>query len=352
MGWDPPEISHIPTGDELASDYLEPLASCPPIKDRLKLRSRVRSVTKLHVDRSAQHERRSLPFELTVETPGKGKTQTFLARAIIDASGVLDTPRPMGVNGLPIDGEASCNGRITYGIPPLGDLATIGARVLVLGSGHSAMQSVVALSMSERQRQIVWALRRDKTCGFLCSASSDRFPARLVLQSEARRRIDSGHVRMLFGAIFTRVSKTTSGIVVTSIDGTREEFDHIVVATGYRPDFAMVRELQTDFDPVYECSAGMRPVLDTAAGCCGAVPPHGEAELRHPETGFYVVGVRSFGRASSFLMLAGYEQVRTIAASLAGDTDGVLPRPAKDMGQTTLEDFLKHHSYYRDLAVG
>jgi hypothetical protein len=144
------------------------------------------------------------------------------------------------------------------------------------------------------------------------------------------------------------VAPSRSGIAVTSVDGAIKEVDHVVVTTGYRPDFAMVRELRTELDPQYECPAALRPILDAAAGCCGAVPPHGEAQLRHPEAGFYVVGMRSFGRASSFLMLAGYEQVRTIAARLAGDRDGTAPRPQANFREMGLDEFLKQHSYYLD----
>jgi hypothetical protein len=54
---------------------------------------------------------------------------------------------------------------------------------------------------------------------------------------------------------------------------------------------------------------------------CGSVPPHGEAELRHPEAGFYVVGMKSYGRAPTFLMLTGYEQVRSVVAAIAGDME-------------------------------
>jgi hypothetical protein len=52
---------------------------------------------------------------------------------------------------------------------------------------------------------------------------------------------------------------------------------------------------------------------------CGSVPPHGHRELAHPEPGFYTVGIKSYGRAPTFLLLTGYEQVRSIAAAIAGD---------------------------------
>ncbi len=52
---------------------------------------------------------------------------------------------------------------------------------------------------------------------------------------------------------------------------------------------------------------------------CGTVRPHGAEELAHPERDFYLVGMKSYGRAPTFLMLTGYEQVRSVAAAIAGD---------------------------------
>jgi len=49
------------------------------------------------------------------------------------------------------------------------------------------------------------------------------------------------------------------------------------------------------------------------------VPPHGHRELVHPEPGFYTVGIQSYGRAPTFLMLTGYEKVRSVVAAIAGD---------------------------------
>src|SRR4029078_5226348 len=50
----------------------------------------------------------------------------------------------------------------------------------------------------------------------------------------------------------------------------------------------------------------------------GTVRPHGARELAQPEPGFYFAGMKSYGRAPTFLMLTGYEQVRSIVAEIAG----------------------------------
>ena len=96
-------------------------------------------------------------------------------------------------------------------------------------------------------------------------------------------------------------------------------FDRIVVATGQRPDLAMTRELRLDLDPWLECPKALGPAIDPNLHSCGSVPPHGYNELAHPEPGYFAVGVKSYGRAPTFLMATGYEQVRSVAAFLAGD---------------------------------
>jgi hypothetical protein len=54
---------------------------------------------------------------------------------------------------------------------------------------------------------------------------------------------------------------------------------------------------------------------------CGTVRPHGHRELGHPEQGLYTVGVKSYGRAPTFLMATEFEQVRSVVAAFAGDLE-------------------------------
>ena len=95
--------------------------------------------------------------------------------------------------------------------------------------------------------------------------------------------------------------------------------DRIVVATGFRPDLGMLRELRVDLDPAVEAPPALAPLIDPNLHSCGTVPPHGAAELAHPEPGFFIVGAKSYGRAPTFLMATGYEQVRSVVAEIAGD---------------------------------
>jgi hypothetical protein len=95
--------------------------------------------------------------------------------------------------------------------------------------------------------------------------------------------------------------------------------DLLVPATGFRPDLVMLSELRLELDPAVDAPRQLGPLIDPEFHSCGSVTPHGEKILAHPEPGFYIVGMKSYGRAPTFLMATGYEQVRSIAAALAGD---------------------------------
>jgi hypothetical protein len=97
--------------------------------------------------------------------------------------------------------------------------------------------------------------------------------------------------------------------------------DELIVATGFRPDLSFLRELRISLDPALECPPTLAPLIDPNEHSCGTVRPHGARELSQPEPGFYFAGMKSYGRAPTFLMLTGYEQVRSIVADISGDRE-------------------------------
>ena len=95
--------------------------------------------------------------------------------------------------------------------------------------------------------------------------------------------------------------------------------DEVIAATGFRPDLTLLGELRLDLDDRVEAARALAPLIDPNLHSCGSVPPHGVDELSHPDAGFYMVGMKSYGRAPTFLLRTGYEQVRSVVAALAGD---------------------------------
>lgn len=325
-GWAHPPLDDYPTGAELVARYLRPLADAPALRSRVRLGTRVLGVSRLGVDRTKTKGREALPFVLRVAT--NGVEEHLLARAVIDASGTVATPNPLGAAGLPAIGEETLRDRIVYGMPDvLGrDRARYaGKRTLVVGSGHSAFNVLIDLATLASQvpgTRMTWAIRRGEIGNLFGGGSADALPERGRLGMTLRSLVEDGRLTMTLGFHVMRLDRTPDGIVARNDASALPPVDEIVCATGFRPDFAPLREIRLDLDPVIESPTALAPVIDPNVHSCGTVPPHGEDVLRQPEAGFYLAGMKAYGRAPNFLMLTGYEQVRSIACALTGDVEG------------------------------
>lgn len=322
-GWKEPDPNGYPTGGDLRDDYLVPLATTTALADRIRVGHRVVAVTRLHHYKLRDRGREDAPFELVVET-SRGR-ERMLARAVIDASGSFTTPNPLGASGIPAAGETEHADRIAYGLPDVRAARDryAGRRVLVVGAGHSAMNvltDLVALKREQPSAQIVWAIRRDSTATLYGSAA-DGLPRRSALGRTTATLVAGGDVELAQGIEITAITSTGDGMLVEHRRGRLGPFDEIVAATGFRPDLSILSELRLGLDPAVEAPSAIAPLIDPNVHSCGTVRPHGARELAHPEPGLYFAGMKSYGRAPTFLMLTGYEQVRSIAAALAGDAE-------------------------------
>jgi hypothetical protein len=264
--------------------------------------------------------RAETPFALRVRCPDGGEDEIF-ARAVIDASGTWRTPNPLGANGVAVLGENAAAARIAYGIPDvLGRARTryAGKRVLVVGSGHSAFNVLLDLAHLPFT-DVTWVVRRSNVGQLFGGEDNDALPARGALGARARELVDSGALQLRSMRI-ARVQTGADGLLVTGEDGeTVGPFDEIIATTGFRPNLDITRELRLGLDPATEAPIALAPLIDPNVHSCGTVPPHGAEELKHPEPDFFTVGMKSYGRAPTFLTLTGYEQVRSVVAALEGD---------------------------------
>ena len=323
-GWEAPDTAGYPTGTEIVQRYLEPLAALPQIAERLQFDARVVAVTKHGIDKLKDAGRDDAPFELVVEQDGAERR--YLASAVIDASGTWTTPNPLGAGGIPAAGEAAAAERIVYGIPDvLGDdrARYAGKRVLVVGSGHSAFNAIldlVALRDSELSTEVVWAIRGGAPGRKYGGGGDDQLPARGALGAAVRGLVEDGSIELVSGFQTREVGGVDGRTVLT--DGPRViSADEVIAATGFRPDLTLLGELRLDLDDRVEAARALAPLIDPNLHSCGSVPPHGVDELSHPDAGIYMVGMKSYGRAPTFLLRTGYEQARSVAAALAGDWD-------------------------------
>ena len=327
-GWQEPPGKAMPTGSDLYEAYLKPLAETPEMAAVIETGAKVTAITRQGADKVLSQGRETKPFVLAVSN-GNGAIRRDLARAVIDASGTWTAPNPLGAGGILAEGEAENAEHIAYGIPDVlgrDRAAYEGKTTLVVGAGHSAANVLLDLArLAERDpaTSIVWATRGENLMRVYGGGRADQLPARGELGSSLKALVDSGRVTLVAGFSVTRVRAVGDQVVVEgeTAGGIREigPVDRIVVATGQRPDLNLTRELRLDLDPWLESSKALGPLIDPNLHSCGSVPPHGHRELAHPEPGFYTVGIKSYGRAPTFLMLTGYEQVRSVVAAIAGD---------------------------------
>jgi cation diffusion facilitator CzcD-associated flavoprotein CzcO len=331
QGWTAPEADGFPTGAELVSRYLEPLAKVPAIAKCIRYGHRVVSVSRLGCDKLKRIGREAQPFELHVQQ-ASGDHQRVLARAVIDASGTWDTPSPGGHSGVPASGEAH-NPRVAYGIPDVrGSQAQRYAHrdVLVLGGGHSAINVLLDLAAlgEGSSAQITW-ITRGPTPAVQGSGSSVEalLPERASALTQLTALVKRGRIKAVSHFALEEVGQLgKAGRLM--LRGLREgrhsvlEGDEVVVCTGFRPDLTLLRELHVDLDPWLEATAGVGRLIRQAVDKGQAIPePYGAETLAHPEQNLFTVGMKSHGRAPNFFLFYGYEQVRSVAAWLAGDLE-------------------------------
>jgi thioredoxin reductase len=321
-GWSAPGAGY-PTGAEWADRYLRPLAAA--LGDRVRYRARVTGVSRKGRDRLVDAGRADQPF--TVHLAGPGGEEKLEARAVVDASGTWRQPNPAGADGLPALGERAATAVVRYQIPDFAAPESFaGKHTVVVGAGHSAATAVIALAGIAGDHpgtRVTWVLRRAVAGHALGGETIDQLPQRGALAVRANQAVQDGLVALVTGFRTTTVRQDSAGRAVLAAEDGRElePADSVVVLTGFRPDLSFLTEMRLDLDPVLQAPSRVAPLIDPNIHSCGTATPTRAADLAHPEPGLYLVGMKSYGRAPTFLAMTGYEQVRSVAAELAGDRE-------------------------------
>ncbi|MFI9565364.1 MULTISPECIES: NAD(P)-binding domain-containing protein [Streptomyces] len=325
-GWVRPDSAAYPTGGDWAEKYLQPLADV--LGDTVRYGAMVTGVARAGRDRIVDSGRDEQPFTVHIQL-ADGREELLAARAVIDASGTWSTPSPMGADGLPALGEKAAADRISYQVPDLGDPAVraryAGKRTAVIGSGASAFTALAYLADLAKEvdgTHAAWILRRGIGASTYGGGEADELPARGALGLRAKAAVEAGHASAVTGFRTQSVERDGGRLVVVAEDGRRlDPVDEVIVLTGFRPDLSFLSELRLGLDERLQAPTALAPLIDPNVHSCGTVYPHGVNELSHPEKGVYLVGMKSYGRAPTFLAMTGYEQVRSITAAIAGDQE-------------------------------
>lgn len=328
IGWNSPDPQIYPTGSELLEQYLDPLATRTSLAAAIRTSSRVTAISRVGFDKAKTKGRDLAQFEIRYQN-GRGP-EVLHADAVIDTSGTWSSPNPAGANGLLAIGEREFADRIAYAMPDISGTdrqryadKTVG----VLGAGHSAIGTLIELARLREMApgtEVLWLLRGSDPAKAFGGGANDKLAARGELGAAVAALVSAGVIRVEAGFGVTHISPKADRLRIgagSSCGGRHVVVDELIVATGFRPDIGFLSELRLRLDPAIEAPVALAPLIDPNEHSCGTVRPHGARELAQDEPGLYLAGMKSYGRAPTFLMITGYEQVRSIAADLAGDSE-------------------------------
>jgi thioredoxin reductase len=327
--WQSPDDEGLPTGGELYDQYFRPLFELPSIRPHIHLNSKVLSIGRRNIDKMKTWGRDELPY--VVQVLQGESLQQFEAKAIIDASGTWNNPNPIGSGGMYAVGELENADKIFYSIPDI--LNTHAERyknksVLVVGSGHSSINAILELDKLKEKHpstEIHWVLRKKKMSDVYGGQEDDALEARGSLGIKIEQLVNDDRVSVYTPFQIQQIINNNNKLTIIGLQNENKFalpwIDEVISNTGSRPDFSFLREVRLSIDPSLESVSEIAELIDPNIHSCGTVRPHGEKELRHPDKDFYIVGSKSYGRAPTFLMATGYEQVRSIVAAIDGDME-------------------------------
>ena len=328
--WTAPDEDAYPTSGEWRSAYLQPLADLlgATTCGAVRYGSRVVGVGRAGRDLMVDSGREDDPFAVHVDGPSG--PDRLVGSAVVDASGTWTRPNPLGADGYPALGETSHVDHLTYGIPDLRDPAVAatyaGKHVAVAGKGASAQGVLVGLARLAEAHpgtRVSWLLRRPSVGDAFGGGDNDQLEQRGKLGQDAKAAATSGLVTHVTQFRTESVTAQADGrLVLTSTDGQQvTDVDEVIVVTGFRPDFGFLSEVRLHLDPALGAASVLAEQIHPDHHSCGDVAPHGYRELAQPEQDLYLVGMKSYGRAPSFLAMTGFEQVRSVMAALDGDLE-------------------------------
>lgn len=315
----PARSGELPTGAEFVADLLAPVADLPALDGAIETATTVLAVGRegvLKHEEIGAPERAERRFRVLLVDP-QGAERVEYADAVIDATGTYGTPNRLGDGGIDAPGERALEGRISRTIEPLE--AHAGRTVLLTGGGHSAQTTATGLAeLAEREpgTKVVWALR-DPDPRFVLA--DDPLPARDGLHRLAEGLLagTSDAVEVRPGTVVDALAPGERGrIRVSLVNGAPDEVevDHVLALNGGVPDASLYRQLQ-----VHECYASLGPIklaaqllAQNGGGDCLALEVPGPETLCNPEPGFFILGAKSYGRNSQFLLRTGWEQVDAV----------------------------------------
>lgn len=322
------------TGREHVNAYLAPLAEV--LHTSIQTESHVLTVGRrglLKEEHPGEASRARQPFRLLVRDK-QNRERIEEADVVLDCTGTYGQHRWLGDGGIPAVGELAAEQSIAYGLEDI-----VGERrghyanrsVLVIGAGFSAATTVCSLAQIAQDAPSTWVYWLARRPGHwpLKRVANDPLKERDRLAVRANNLAARTDDNVEFHPHTTVEALETLGPdkgyrVATRSDGKPRAFEveRIIANVGYTPDRLLYRELQ-----VHECYATFGPmklaalISGTPGHDCLKQTGHGPDSLRCPEPNYFILGAKSYGRNSQFLLRVGFEQVRDVFRLITGKPD-------------------------------
>jgi thioredoxin reductase len=322
-----PGESECTTGREHLTAYLQPLVGLDLLKDCIRPRTRVLHIGRqglLKEDGVGEASRGRPPFLLLLLEENK-RERLAHADIVLDCTGTYGQHRWLGHGGIPALGELAAQAHIGYGLDDvLGERKGhyAGKSILVVGAGFSAATTVCNLAqLAEKHPEtwVTWLARGPATqpirrIGGDPLKERDRLAVRAnTLATRTDHNVEF-HPQTVVEAIDSPAPDQGFKVTTRRAGQVRSwQVDRVIANVGYTPNTGMYRELQ-----VHECYATLGPIklaanlLSQRGADCLKITSPGPEALRNPEPGFFILGSKSFGRNSQFLLRLGFEQVRDV----------------------------------------
>ena len=319
-------LDQLQTGAQWFKNYLEPLSHTDLIVDHIHTNTQVLSVSRSWLSKTdlvAQQTRVADTFRVLIQ--GDNQETVITADIVIDTSGVLGQPNPIGAGGGTAIGENNCHNKFHHLSPTTEHAATLAKqRILVVGSGHTAAHTLVKRTQtrSTTDPPITWITRNSNHLG-IAAIADDPLSYRNELVQQANQTAHNKQVTRIAGTIIHRITQQDDETFEVELHqhGDNENdcnqikivVDQVFAHTGFQPNNTIFRELQ-----VHLCYATEGPIklaaklLEHGSEDCLDQSPVCSTDLINPEPNFYILGVKSYGRNSNFLFNVGLQQIKQL----------------------------------------
>jgi len=277
----------FPTGNEFVNQYIKPLANLKQLKNNILLNS---NVVNINFDNTTK--------DFTIIYHKNNVPRIIKSKVVIDASGTWGN-----FNKL-IKNQDEFFGSTCFGIPNSKQIIDCfqNSTIAIIGNGHSAMNSIDFVSQYSNAK-IYWVLRNEEP----------RFGKSKVggksekLEDKIIRYIEQKRIQLITNFRINEVFQLEKKLNLVSENGEiLLGIDYLIQNIGANAYYGFLDGISLDLDNTFNSPKNLANKIDPKLHTCNTLE-YSFQDTLISEIDYYVVGMKSFGKASNFLLSSGYK---------------------------------------------